>query len=260
VDILKLLIKKRILNNQWVNPLFKILRLDAFLNDYVQDYVDYMPDHTKSLQEIAGYSNKSEVNQALQSVQRKLMEVFHENFNGIKPEEIQILDIGCGPGLFLKNFEKKATLTGIDISESMCKIARKELPSATIICGHFLKYPFSKRYNYIYSVGVLIYFSRSQLADYFSKIQKLAAQQAIIFISYPHAFRKSDLVYHDYTYVHYSPDYLNELVSEEFEILYHKHQNGERIINDYDRNPLIKAENFDNRSYYNSSILILKKK
>jgi len=258
--LIKKLIKKRILNNSFINPLLQLLKLDATLNDMSQDYVDFKPDTTKSLQEIAGYSIKPEINSTLQSIHTQLITTINEHQLKDKSEDYSILDVGCGPGLYLMNFKGKAKLTGIDISQAMCLIAKKEVPEAEILNKHFLDYTFSQQYNAIYSIGVLIYFSRTQVENFFNKIYQLLKPNGLAFISYPHAFRAQDLKYSDYTYVHYSPDYLNQIVSSNFEIVHHLHQDGKTKIQDYDKNPLIISGNYDNRSYYNSSILILKKK
>lgn len=232
------------------------MNLDGKLNDVSQDYLSYNPDTSKPLTEIAGYSNNEKVQEALENVYKKI----EETFLSINLEKIHVLDIGCGPGVFLKKMNKKAILTGIDISDKMCQIAKREVPGAEIVVSHFLKHSFDKKYDFIYSVGVLIYFSRSQVQVFFKKIFEICNQDAVVLISYPHAFRKKDLFYHDYTYVHYSPEYLEKITAPYFSVLYHKHQNGSKKITDYDREPYMQKNAFDNRSYYNSSILVLRKK
>ncbi len=244
------------LNNRVINPILRTFKLDGKLNDFSQDYLSFKPDNSKSLIEIAGYSHHDKVTVALQNTEKKLIEVAIS----LPQEHPKILDIGCGPGRFLKIMPANALITGIDINEGMCQIASQQLPHAKIIHGHFLKGTMEDKYNLIYSVGVLIYFSHSQVKDFFDKIYSLMENQGLAFISYPHAFRKKDLTYHDYTYVHYSPEFLEKMVSGKFSIIYHKHQNGSTSVKDYDHNPFIIEGSFDNRNYYNSSILILKKR
>ena len=258
--MIKKLIRKKILNNQWINPVLKLFKLDAVFNDLSQDYVDFKPDTSKSLQEIAGYSNKAEINATLTSIHHQLIDTIAAHKKSLQSAPYSILDIGCGPGLYLQNFKADNTLTGIDISGEMCKIAKQHLNEAEIIHDHFLNHHFSKKYDAIYSIGVLIYFSRTQLISFFEKLNDLLKSSGIVFISYPHAFRKKDLAYHDYTYVHYSPEYLEKIVQEKFDIVHHMHQNQKTKISDYDKNPFINSNNYDSRSYVNSSILVLKKK
>ncbi len=258
--MIKKLIKKKILNNKWINPILKVFKFDAILNDLSQDYIDFKPDRTKSLQEIAGYSNKPEINATLSSIHEQLSRTVKTQRSIQSGNQFNLLDIGCGPGLYLQNFKEGYNLTGIDISEAMCSIAKEQVPSATIIHDHFLNHHFEKKFDAVYSIGVLIYFSKTQVDRFFTKIHTLLNPNGIVFISYPHAFREKDLSYDDYTFVHYSPEYLEKMVSPTFEIIHHMHQNQKSKIKDFDRHPLVNETNYDSRSYFNSSVLILRKK
>jgi cyclopropane fatty-acyl-phospholipid synthase-like methyltransferase len=259
MDILRKLIKKRIFNNKWVNPVFYAFGIDGILNDYSQDYVDYEPDTTRSLQEIAGYADKPEINRALDSLHAQVKACIEEQMK-LNNTDFRILELGCGPGLYLQDFRGKCKLTGIDVSKAMCKLAKVNVPEADIINDHFLRHPFTEKFDAIYSVGVLMYFSKSQVKKVFEKMHAILKPQGVVFISYPHAFREKDLSYHDYTYVHYSPQYIEQLVSPNFSILHHRHQDGKKKVTDYDRSPYIEPGNYDNRSYVNNYIIILRKK
>jgi SAM-dependent methyltransferase len=258
--VLKKLIKRRILNNQLINPILYFFGLDAWLNDHYQDYIDFTPNTSLSLQEIAGYSNRPEINHTLDLIHGKLKVSVFDDLKQKGIADYQLLDIGCGTGLFLKDFLGKMNLTGIDISKAMVSIAKREMPDATIIHQHFLKYSFNNKFDTIYSIGVLIYFSKSQVSVFFKKIFELLNNRGLVFISYPHAYREIDLGYPDFTYVHYSPQYLEMIVKDRFEILYHKHVDGNRIISDFDRSPIDNSTGFEQRTYQNSSLLILRKK
>jgi SAM-dependent methyltransferase len=258
--MIKPFIKRKIINNRFVNPILYLFGLDAWLNDQYQDYIDFKPDTSLSLQEIAGYSNKSEINQTLHSIHEKLKStVFEDQIDKYKAN-YELLDIGCGPGLFLKDFQGKMNLTGIDISNAMVNIAKEELPEANIFHGHFLKYGFNKKFDAIYSIGVLIYFSKSQVEFFFKKIFDLLNDKGIVLISYPHAYREIDLGYPDFTYVNYSPNFLEKVAKGKFQILYHQHVSGTRKVSDYDHSPVENKNGFENRTYQNSSILVLRKK
>jgi 2-polyprenyl-3-methyl-5-hydroxy-6-metoxy-1,4-benzoquinol methylase len=258
--MLKRLIKRKIINNRFINPFLYAMRLDGVLNDFSQDYIDFQPNLNQSLQEIAGYSNRPEINQVLERIHQQLKVYILEDIKlkGINP--YQILDIGCGPGLFLKDFETKAHLFGIDVSSSMTSIAKTQLPNADIYTGHFLKYIFQKKFDAIYSVGVLIYFSKSQIKSFFEKLADLLNDKGLVFISYPHAYRAIDLNYPDITYVHYSPQFLDMLVKAKFEIVYHAHVDGTRKVQAYDELAIPNPKGFEGRTYQNSSILVLRKK
>jgi predicted TPR repeat methyltransferase len=236
-----------------------MIRLDAVLNDAVQDYIDFKPDTTKSLQEIAGYSNKPEINTVLNNIHLKLREEILKDKEAKKPKAYKILDIGCGPGLFLKDFLGTAELNGIDLSKAMVALAKSQLPEASIDEGDFLKHHFQEKFDAIYSIGVLIYVAKSQLKTFFSKVNALLNEKGIVFISYPHAYRPSDLGYPDFTYVHYASEYLETLVRKEFEIIYHMHVDGTRKVIGYDHSAIPNPNGYEGRTYQNSSMLILRK-
>ena len=55
---------------------------------------------------------------------------------GIK-EGVHVLDVACGTGVLFPDYfsRKVASVTGIDISPNMAKIAAAKFPQATVICG-----------------------------------------------------------------------------------------------------------------------------
>jgi SAM-dependent methyltransferase len=177
--VLKFLIQRKIINNQYINPIWRFFGFDAWLNNRSQYYLDFKPNENLSLQEIAGYSNKPEINATLSVIHNKLQSVIIPEIEKSN-HEFNLLDIGCGPGLFLKDFEGKAQLTGIDISKAMVNIALSALPQASIIQAHFLKHVFSKRFDAIYSIGVLIYFNHSQIRHFFQKIFDLLNDSGLV--------------------------------------------------------------------------------
>lgn len=52
-----------------------------------------------------------------------------DNFLSLLPSKARILDMGCGPGQFSKYlYDKGFEVEGIDLSENMLEIAKKEVP------------------------------------------------------------------------------------------------------------------------------------
>ena len=66
-------------------------------------------------------------------------------FNTV-PKNLQgkkLLDLGCGPGIHAKEYcSRGAEVMGIDISEEMIKIAKKQAPQATFLKGNLFELPF----------------------------------------------------------------------------------------------------------------------
>jgi hypothetical protein len=94
---------------------------------------------------------------------------------------------------------------------------------------------------------------------FLKKIHELLNTNGVLFISYPHAISSRDLTIPDINYINYSPEYLNGIVSKYFKIIQNKHILDDRDVKDYDRTPYKPLNvNFD-KTYKNSSILIVQK-
>ncbi len=69
---------------------------------------------------------------------------------GVEPRK-DILDIACGTGTLVPFYLKKnvKSVTGIDISPQMVKIAKQKFPETEIICGDAEEYNFDKKFDII---------------------------------------------------------------------------------------------------------------
>ena len=61
----------------------------------------------------------------------------------------KVLDVACGTGILFEDYRKRgvASLTGIDISAEMVKVAKEKFPWAEIICGDAESYSFDKKFD-----------------------------------------------------------------------------------------------------------------
>ncbi len=71
--------------------------------------------------------------------------------NGGVESNKDILDVACGTGVLFPVYLKKNvnSLTGIDISPEMVKIANKKFPEIEIVCGDAEEYHFDKKFDVI---------------------------------------------------------------------------------------------------------------
>lgn len=69
---------------------------------------------------------------------------------GVEPHK-DILDIACGTGTLFPFYFKRnvKSVTGIDISPKMVKIAKQKFPETEIICGDAEEYTFNKVFDVI---------------------------------------------------------------------------------------------------------------
>lgn len=69
---------------------------------------------------------------------------------GIRPG-IHVLDVACGTGVLFPDYRKRgvASVTGIDISPEMVKIAQSKFPEVKVICGDVETTQFPRRFDAI---------------------------------------------------------------------------------------------------------------
>ena len=83
--------------------------------------------------------------------------IYNRMFGGIQLENMDVLDAMCGMGTtsqYLVN--KKAKVTGIDISEELLKISKKNVPAAQYVKGSVLDMPFeNEQFDIVSIVGGL---------------------------------------------------------------------------------------------------------
>jgi SAM-dependent methyltransferase len=219
-------------------------------------WINYQPDPNKSHQENAGYSHIKDVQECIDKTHVLLKETVNKYLGTNKSN---ILDIGCGPGLYLKDFPTQHHLFGIDINKKMLALAKQTVPHANLFHGDFLKNKFEIKFEFIYSIGVIQYSPPDESNEFFNNVAHLLNTGGFVFISYPHAISENDILYPNMNFVHYSPNYLNDLIAKRFKLLQNRHLFDARVITDFDRSPYKPLNPRTDRTYKNSSILIAQK-
>ena len=71
--------------------------------------------------------------------------------NGGIKAGLHILDVACGTGVLFPDYLKRgaASVTGIDISPEMAKIAQRKFPEVNVICGDVETAEFDKQFDAI---------------------------------------------------------------------------------------------------------------
>ncbi len=80
-----------------------------------------------------------------------IVKILH--LGGIK-KGADLLDVACGTGVLFPDYIKlqTASVTGIDISSEMVRIAKEKFPQAEVVCGDAEAYEFRKKFD-----AVMIY-------------------------------------------------------------------------------------------------------
>jgi SAM-dependent methyltransferase len=223
----------RLTNNIVINQLLIWLGLDTLVLSRLGMYHRIRLDEKLSPQEMAGFSKRKKVQEAINKTHFDLQEVV----NRYLQSGDRILDIGCGPGTYLKDFDGKYQLTGIDINQQMIDTAHRNVKDAHLIRGDFMNFDFEQKYKLIYSVSVLEFIPPSQLRAFFRKVHHLLEPDGILFLHYPHALKYIDTLYPDLYYIEYSPRKVERELKNNFKVVKHQHGFDGRKIDLFDTKP-----------------------
>lgn len=91
--------------------------------------------------------------------------------NGGIKEGIHVLDVACGTGVLFPDYLKRgvASVTGIDISPEMARIAREKFPEVTVLCGDVEATDFDRSFD-----AVMVYNAFPHFPDPQHLIETLA--------------------------------------------------------------------------------------
>lgn len=237
------------------NKFLIAIKIDKKVASFTNPYLSLTPNKDKTVQENAGYSIRPEINEVLEKSKKDLLNSIEVN---LKSGD-SILEIGCGPGMYLNLILNQYKKTACDINTGLLEIAKKQVPDAKFYSGNFTSIPFNETFDFIYCIGVLIYFTPTELKEVLNKMYQLLNSGGILYLNYPHAISKADVRFTDLTYVQYSPAYIEKLIKNKFEIISHQHAFDERIIETFDKQPYKSLNPNTNRTYKNSYLLVAKK-
>lgn len=251
----KLLLK--LLNNIITNNILILLNRDVLIKKYINQWEHKNYDSDKSPQENVGYSHIPEIQEYFEKSHDILKSKIKKYFSDNK----SVLEIGCGTGLFLKNFPKDLKKTGQDLNKEFLKIALKSQPELNIIHGDFLKVDIVDKYDLITCIGVLMYIPPSKIDLFFDKIHSHLNENGKIYFQYSHALLIKDILYNDLSYVRYKPKFIENKIMNKFKIMEHKHFFDDRKISSYDKNRYYFPNGKKNRvdTIKNSYLLIAQK-
>jgi SAM-dependent methyltransferase len=223
----------RLTNNSFINRVLVALRLDGLMADKLGIYKRVKIDTSLSPQEMAGFSMRPDV---LEALDKTHMDVIATAKAYIKPGD-SILDIGCGPGAYLVDFAGEYDLTGIDLNREMIEKCRENVPDAEVILDDFISHNFNKKFNYIYSVSVLEFIPPGRLEAFFEKVSSLLLPGGVFLLHYPHALSRESLSYPDLYYIEYSPRKVEETARKHLDVIEHHHAFDGRVVSSYDPQP-----------------------
>jgi SAM-dependent methyltransferase len=82
----------------------------------------------------------------------------------LEPED-RLLDVGCGGGLLLRDaLASDATVTGLDHSEEMARLARERAPAADVVLGSAERLPFADASFTAIAMSIVFFFLPDPIA------------------------------------------------------------------------------------------------
>lgn len=236
-------------NNIVFNNLLIGLRLDEWMVSKFGIYKRIRINRNLSAQEMAGFSRRADVQEAIDKAHADLEETVKNNLK----KGDKILDIGSGAGAYLKAFANDYEAVGIDLNKDMIEAGKINVPDAKFILDDFLSHEFNQTFNLIYSVSVLEFIPPSKLPLFFRKVFDLLAPGGIFYLNYPPAISSKALYYPDLYYIEYSPLKIEKTaLKNKFTINKHEHAFDGRKITTFDSQPYFPGT----RTFKNGYLLI----
>ena len=118
-------------------------------------------------------------NLTLENVNQRYVEQLGISVEGILSEffsdidrETEILEFGCNVGLNLEGLKNIGfkKLTGVEINENVCKLAKERNPSFNIINSSIENFKTNKKYDLVFTSGFLIHINPKSINSILTKI------------------------------------------------------------------------------------------
>ncbi len=100
------------------------------------------------------------------------------------PQGGKILDLGCGSGRDAKAFiEKGYFVTAIDVSPSLCKMAKEKL-GIEVECLDFNEVNYKEKFDGVWACASLLHCSRENLPSIINKIKNALVPNGVVYMSF----------------------------------------------------------------------------
>lgn len=106
-------------------------------------------------------------------------------FVSVLPKNATVLDIGCGAGVKSKYLsEKDLKVTGIDFSEKMIEIAKREVPGVDFMVGDIYELDsYNKKFNAVFAQAVLLYIPKKRVMEVLEKLKNKLNPNGVLYLA-----------------------------------------------------------------------------
>jgi len=150
-------------------------------------------------------------------------EVFIEFFSDLD-KDLKILEVGCNVGVKISMLQKMGftNLTGLELNKNAYEIAKKNYPDIEFINSDIEEYETDKKYDLVYTCGVLIHLNPAIISNVVKKIFSLSKIYIFGFESYSEKLQ--EVRYRENLHVQWKQDFLGVYMKNfpELEILKQK--------------------------------------
>ena len=228
--IVRNLFEFRMASRILLNNFLIATRLERHAKRINNRWMRFVYDPGKSLRENVGFAHNPDDEEALRKIHDDLRRVAQKY---LAPGD-HVLDIGCGTGLYLRDFGREVALAGLDISPGMIELVRRELPHVECLVGDFMQVKIERLFKLIYTISTLEFINRSDLGAFFGRAAGLLQPGGVLFIQYPHALSFLDTLYPKLKYIKYSPALVDRMARKHLRIVEHHHAFDGRVVQQYD--------------------------
>lgn len=108
-----------------------------------------------------------------------------DKFLSLLPKNASVLDIGCGAGVKSKYLSEKGfRVTGMDFSEKMIEIAKREVEDVYFFVGDIYELDsYSKKFDAVFAQAVLLHIPKEKILGMLEKLRNKLKQNGILYIA-----------------------------------------------------------------------------
>lgn len=134
-------------------------------------------------------------------------EIFMEFFSDFD-RDMSILEVGCNVGVKISMLQKMGftNLTGVELNKNAYEIAKKKFPDIEFINSDIEQFETGKKYDLVYTCGVLIHLNPAIISNVVKKIFSLSNMYIFGFESYSEILQ--EVRYRENLHVQWKQDFM----------------------------------------------------
>ncbi|MFC1662988.1 class I SAM-dependent methyltransferase [Patescibacteria group bacterium] len=115
-----------------------------------------------------------------------------------------VLDLGCGPGTDTKKLiQGELKVAGLDLSDELLKIAKKENPTVDFIQGNLFSLPYEDQvFDGVFAKASLLHFPKKDMPNALREISRVTKDKGIVHIAVKQGQGEKVVTEKDYGYTY----------------------------------------------------------